>query len=108
MVDLQISHFILLLGGIAFFMYGMSLANQALEKLMASRITSLLNKLSSSQFLAVAVGVTLTTILQSSGAVTSMLVGLGSARVITLHSVMGVIIGTAIGSTLTVQLISFN
>lgn len=108
MVNFQISNFILLLAGIAFFMYGMSLANQALEKLMASRITSLMNKLSSSQFLAVGVGVTLTTILQSSGAVTSMLVGLGSAKVITLSQVMGVIIGTAIGSTLTVQLISFH
>ncbi|MES3038067.1 MAG: Na/Pi cotransporter family protein, partial [Bdellovibrionota bacterium] len=49
-----------------------------------------------------------TLVLQSSGAVTSMLVGLGSARVINLRQVMGVIIGTAIGSTLTVQLISLN
>jgi phosphate:Na+ symporter len=54
------------------------------------------------------VGVALTTILQSSGAVTSMLVGLGNARVIRLKQVMGIIIGTAIGSTLTVQLISFD
>jgi len=99
---------VILLGGVAFFMYGMTIASQALEKLMASRITRLLNKLSESQFLAIVVGVSLTTLLQSSGAVTSMLVGLGSARVISLQQVMGVIIGTAIGSTLTVQLISFD
>jgi phosphate:Na+ symporter len=67
-----------------------------------------MNKISSSQFLSIGVGVTLTAILQSSGAVTSMLVGLGTARVINLPQVMGVIIGTAIGSTLTVQIISFN
>ena len=67
-----------------------------------------MNKVSKSSLLAISVGVGLTTILQSSGAVTSMLVGLGTARVIKLPQVMGIIIGTAIGSTLTVQLISFD
>lgn len=102
------NYFILLLSGISFFLYGMTMASQALEKMMASRISRLMKKLSDSQFLAIVVGISLTTLLQSSGAVTSMLVGLGSAKVINLQQVMGVIIGTAIGSTLTVQLISFN
>lgn len=84
------------------------MASSALEKLMASRISMLMNRLSKSRFLSIGVGVGLTTILQSSGAVTSMLVGLGTAKVIQLPQVMGVIIGTAIGSTLTVQLISFD
>lgn len=108
MIDFQNSNFIILIAGIAFFLYGSQLASQSLEKLLASRITSLMNKLSKSRFLSIGVGVGLTTILQSSGAVTSMLVGLGTARVIQLPQVMGVIIGTAIGSTLTVQLISLN
>lgn len=108
MVDFQNSHFVILLAGTAVFMYGMLLASQALEKLMANRISRLLNRLSESQFLAIVVGISLTTLLQSSGAVTSMLVSLGSAKVITLPQVMGVIIGTAIGSTFTVQIISFN
>lgn len=84
------------------------MASQSLEKLMAQRITLLMTKLSKSSLLSIGVGVGLTTILQSSGAVTTMLVGLGTARVIQLPQVMGVIIGTAIGSTLTVQLISFD
>jgi phosphate:Na+ symporter len=108
MVDFQNSHFVILLAGTAVFMYGMLLASQALEKLMANRISRLLDRLSESQFLAIVVGISLTTLLQSSGAVTSMLVSLGSAKVITLPQVMGVIIGTAIGSTFTVQIISFN
>ena len=108
MIDLHNSALVLLLGGVAIFMYGMSLASQSLEKLLASRISRLLNRLSQSQFLAIVVGISLTTVLQSSGAVTSMLVGLGSARVISLQQVMGVIIGAAIGTTLTVQIISFN
>ncbi len=108
MVDFQNSYFIILLAGISFFLYGSVIASNSLEKLMATRITSLMNKVSSSQFLSIGVGVGLTTILQSSGAVTAMLVGLGTARVIKLPQVMGIIVGTAIGSTLTVQLISFD
>ncbi len=108
MIDFQNSFIIILLAGISFFLYGSTMASYSLEKLMATRITSLMNRVSSSHFLSITVGVTLTTILQSSGAVTSMLVGLGTARVIKLPQVMGIIIGTAIGSTITVQLISFN
>lgn len=108
MLDFHNSYLIILLAGVSFFLYGSTMASSSLEKLMASRITSLLNRISNSQFLSISVGVGLTTILQSSGAVTSMLVGLGTARVIKLPQVMGIIIGTAIGSTLTVQLISFD
>lgn len=108
MIDTQNSYFIILVSGVALFLYGMTIANSSLEKLMSGKISGLLNKLSQSQFLAIGVGVILTTLMQSSGAVTSMLVGLGSARVISLSQVMGVIIGTAIGTTLTVQLISFD
>ncbi|MEK6628468.1 MAG: Na/Pi cotransporter family protein [Bdellovibrionota bacterium] len=108
MLDFQNSYLIILLAGVSFFLYGSAMASASLEKLMAARITNLMNKVSSSQFLSIGVGVALTTILQSSGAVTSMLVGLGTARVIKLPQVMGIIIGTAIGSTLTVQLISFD
>jgi len=89
-------------------MYGMTIASQSLEKLMAQRLTRLFSQLKNNHFLAVGVGISLTTILQSSGAVTSMLVGLGTARVISLQQVMGVIIGTAVGSTLTVQIMSLN
>lgn len=108
MIDLGNSHFALLVGGVALFLYGMMIASNSLEKLMSGRITGLLTHLSKNPFLAIVSGVSLTTLLQSSGAVTSMLVGLGSARVITLRQVMGVIIGAAIGSTITVQIISLD
>lgn len=108
MIDTGNSFFVILISGVALFLYGMSLSNSSLEKLMSGKITGLLNRLSQNHFLSIMVGVSLTTLMQSSGAVTSMLVGLGSARVINLQQVMGVIIGTAIGTTLTVQLISFD
>lgn len=108
MIESQNSYLIILLAGIAFILYGLSISSHSLEKLLSNRIAPLLNKLSENNILAIVVGISLTTLLQSSGAVTSMLVGLGTARVVNLSQVMGVIIGTAVGSTLTVQLLSFN
>ena len=89
-------------------MYGMSLASENLQKLAANRIREIITTLAKRPIWGVGLGIILTIILQSSGAVTSMLVGLGSARVITLPQVMSVILGSAIGSTFTVQVISFN
>lgn len=108
MINTESTYLVILIAGVALFLYGLSLASQSLEKIMATKISALMNKVSQSQFLAINVGILLTTLMQSSGAVTSMLVSLGSARVVTLRQVMGVIIGTAIGSTLTVQLISLD
>jgi phosphate:Na+ symporter len=102
------SHLVYLFAGIVFFMYGMSLASDYLQKLAANRVRQLMNSLQDRQLLGIGVGVILTILLQSSGAVTCMLVSLGSAGVINLTQVMGVIIGSAIGSTFTVQIISFN
>ena len=94
--------------GISFFMYGMTLASKYLQRLSANRIRDLLGSLSKRPYLGVFVGIALTFLIQSSGAVTSMLVGLGTAGVISLRQVMGVILGTAIGTTITVQLLSLN
>ncbi|MFK8138500.1 MAG: Na/Pi cotransporter family protein [Bdellovibrionales bacterium] len=98
----------ILLFGVALFMFGMRYVSENLTRLTANRAREVLSKLSDRKFVSVGVGILLTVLMQSSGAVTTMLVGLGAAGVITLREVMGIIIGSAIGSTLTVQLISFQ
>ncbi|MCS6838011.1 MAG: Na/Pi cotransporter family protein [Bdellovibrionaceae bacterium] len=108
MVDFGVSPVVLILGGIAIFMFGMNMASESLQKLFAQRLQWLFQSLEKRNVLSVLVGIGITTILQSSGAVTTMLVGLGTARVISLRNVMGVILGTSIGSTVTVQIISLN
>lgn len=97
-----------IMGGLGFFMFGMSFASDCLQRLGANRIRKLFNRIGGRQYLAILIGIGMTVFLQSSGVVTSMLVGLGSAEVCTLQQVMGIIVGTAVGSTLTVQIISFN
>ena len=102
------SSFVLGFAGVALFLLGMRMASENLQKLAANRIRDLIGSLAKKPHLGVLLGIALTIVLQSSGAVTSMLVGLGSARVITLQQVMSVILGTAIGSTFTVQILSLN
>lgn len=96
------------IAGIAFFMLGMSMASEALEKLASNRIRDVLAHLSKRPHLGVFFGVLLTAALQSSGAVTTMLVGLGAANVVSLSQVMSLILGCTVGTTITVQIISFN
>lgn len=102
------STFILILGGVAIFMLGMNTASENLQKIAADRIRGIVTSMAKTPVLGVFLGVGLTMILQSSGAVTTLLVGLGSASVVTLPQVMSVILGSAIGSTVTVQILSFN
>ena len=102
------SSIVLTIAGVAFFVFGISIASENLQKLAADRIRLILGTFSRRPLWGVLFGVSLTMILQSSGAVTSMLVGLGSARVITLAQVMSLILGAAVGTTFTVQLLSFN
>lgn len=105
---LNYSSVLITFSGIAFFLFGMQLASDNLQRLMANKMRDLMTKLVHKPYLGVLLGMSLTVMIQSSGAVTSMLVGLSSAGVITLRQVMGVLLGTAIGTTFTVQLLSFN
>ena len=94
--------------GIAVFMYGMTMASENLQNLAGNRVRDLLGKLSDRPILGVGIGIILTFLIQSSSAVTTMLVGLGKAGVVNLAPVMGVLVGSAVGTTLTVQLLSLN
>ena len=102
------SSLVLAIAGIAFFLFGMGFASDNLQKLAANRIRDLLTTLGDRPLWGVVVGILMTVVIQSSGAVMSLLVGLGSAGVVTLRQVMGIIIGAAIGTTFTVQLLSLN
>lgn len=102
------SALVIFAGGVAIFIYGLHKASESLQDLSAERIREIIKMLSKKPYWGVFLGTIMTMCLQSSGAVTSMLVGLGAARMINLRQVMSLILGTAIGSTLTIQILSFN
>ncbi|MCB9073005.1 MAG: Na/Pi cotransporter family protein [Bdellovibrionaceae bacterium] len=102
------SSVVLFFGGVALFIYGLQLAGDNLQKLSAETIRDAVRILANKPYWGVFLGIGLTMVFQSSGAVTSMLVGLGAAKIISLQQIMSLILGTAIGSTFTVQILSFN
>lgn len=97
-----------LFGGLGLFLYGMSLANESLQKSSASTVKNIFSKLTKTPIRGVTVGIIITFLLQGSSAVTVLLVGFVSAGLMPFSNALGVIMGSAIGTTLTVQLIAFK
>ncbi len=97
-----------LFGGVALLLYGIRLAGDALQRAAGARFRALLTDLTRNRVLAVASGALVTAIIQSSSAMTVMLIGFVSAGLMTFPQTLGIILGADIGTTLTVQLIAFR
>ena len=73
-----------LIGGLAFFLYGISIMSQGLEKIAGGKLEQLLKKMTSNPFKSFVMGAGITAIIQSSSAVTVMLVGLVNSGIMNL------------------------
>ena len=99
---------ILALGGLGLFLYGMKLLGDGLELAAGSKLRIILEKLTSNRWLGALVGVIVTAIIQSSTAVSVMVVGFVNASIMTLNQAIGVIMGASIGTTVTSLILSIN
>ncbi len=97
-----------LVGGLAFFLYGMSVMSSGLSKLAGGSLERTLKKTTSNRFLAMGLGAGITIAIQSSSAMTVMLVGLVNSGIMTLRQTIGVIMGSNIGTTLTPWIFSLS
>ena len=95
-----------LLGGLAFFLYGMDLMSKSLEKMAGGKLESMLKRMTSNRFKSLLLGIVITVAIQSSSAVTVMLVGLVNSGVMNLSQSIGVIMGSNIGTTITAWILS--
>ncbi len=95
-----------LCGGLAFFLFGMHVMSQSLEKLAGGKLETTLRKMTSNPFKSLGLGAGITVAVQSSSAVTVMLVGLVNSGIMTLDQTVGVIMGSNIGTTLTAWILS--
>ncbi len=96
------------LGGIAILLYGIRLAGDGLQKAAGGRLRAILTSLTKNKFTGIGVGAVITAILQSSSATTVMLVGFVSSGLMRLNQTISVILGADIGTTFTVQILSFR
>ena len=97
-----------LLGGLAFFLYGINLMSSGLEKVAGGRLESLLKKMTSNPIKSFALGAVITAVIQSSSAVTVMLIGLVNSGIMELSQTVSVIIGANLGTTITAWLLSLT
>ena len=97
-----------LCGGLAFFLYGMSVMSNSLEKMAGGKLERLLKVMTSNRLKALLLGLGITVAIQSSSAVTVMLVGLVNSGVMELGQTIGVIMGSNIGTTVTAWLLSLT
>ncbi|MBQ8960991.1 MAG: Na/Pi cotransporter family protein [Ruminococcus sp.] len=90
-----------LLGGLAFFLYGMNVMSTGLEKLTGGKLEIALKKMTSNKFMAILLGMIVTIAIQSSSAMTVMLVGFVNSGIMALADTIAVCFGSNIGTTFT-------
>lgn len=95
-----------LLGGLAFFLYGMNVMSTGLEKLTGGKLEVALKKMTSNKLKAILLGMGVTIAIQSSSAMTVMLVGFVNSGIMSLEQTIGVCFGSNIGTTLTAWILS--
>jgi len=105
---MDIFSIITLLGGLAFFLYGMNIMSSGLEKLAGSKLEGILRAMTSNRFKSLFLGAVITAVIQSSSAMTVMLVGLVNSGIMTLSQTIGVIMGANIGTTATAWILSLT
>lgn len=97
-----------LLGGLAFFLYGMTVMSSGLEKVAGGKMEQLLREMTSNPIKSLVLGMGITVIVQSSSAVTVMLVGLVNSGIMNLTQAIGVIMGSNVGTTVTAWILSLS
>lgn len=98
----------ILLGGLAVFIFGMTIMSRGLQRMADKRLRAALHLMTRNRFMAILTGAVVTGIIQSSSATTVMLIGFVNAGMLTLAQAVGVVFGANIGTTITAQLIAFK
>ena len=105
---MDIFSIIKLLGGLAFFLYGITIMSTGLEKIAGGRLERILKKMTDGRIRGFLLGTGITAIIQSSSAITVMLVGLVNSGVMQLNQTISVIMGSNVGTSMTAWLLSLT
>lgn len=97
-----------LFGGILLLLYGMRMAGDGMQKAAGARLRGFLMSVTDNRLKGVGIGALTTALLQSSSATIIILVSFVGSGLLSLPATMGVILGADIGTTITVQIITFK
>ena len=97
-----------MVGGLALFLYGMSIMGNGLEKMSGGKLERILESLTSNPLKAVLLGAGVTAVIQSSSATTVMVVGFVNSGIMKFSQAIGIIMGANIGTTITAWMLSLT
>ena len=105
---MSILSFFSLLGGLAMFLYGMTVMGDSLQKISGGRMKSILSHMTDTPLKRIVLGTGVTAVIQSSSATTVMVVGFVNSGIMNLTQAIGVIMGANIGTTVTSWILSLT
>jgi len=97
-----------LFGGLGLFLFGMHAMSEGMQKSAGERLRSILEHVTRNRIVGAGVGTFVTTVIQSSSATSVMLVSFVNAGLMHFRQTIPVLLGAAIGTTITAQLIAFK
>lgn len=100
--------FATLVGGLAFFLYGMNAMSSGLEQMAGGKLESTLQKVTKNGVLSFFLGAGITIAIQSSSAMTVMLVGLVNSGIVIFEDTFSMIMGSHVGTTLTAWILTLS
>ena len=89
------------MGGVALFLFGMTLMGDGLKKVAGNKLELILYRLSNTPLKGVLLGTGVTAVIQSSCATSVMVVGFVNSGMMKLRQAIGVILGAILGTSIT-------
>lgn len=100
-MEFGVLEFLTLLGALGFFIFGMKVMSEGIQKVAGSKMRQVLGGMTANRFAGVGSGFITTALVQSSSATTVMIVSFVNAGLLNLRQAIGVIMGANIGTTMT-------
>jgi len=97
-----------LFGGLGLFLFGMHTMSEGMQQSAGEQMRSILEQVTRNRLVGVGIGTVVTTIIQSSSATSVMLVSFVNAGLLRFRQTLPVLLGAAIGTTITAQIIAFK
>lgn len=97
-----------LLGGLGLFLFGINYMSDGLQRSAGNKLRTILGSLTNNRFAGLGIGAFVTTIIQSSSATSVMLISFVDSGMMKFRQSIAVIIGAALGTTITIQLVALN
>lgn len=97
-----------LFGGLGLFLFGMHTMSEGMQKSAGERLRIILDNVTKNRIVGAGIGTLVTTVIQSSSATSVMLVSFVNANLLQFRQTIPVLLGAAIGTTITAQMIAFK